>query len=140
MWTIIGTAIPIVLAVYGLARLQHIRSSHGAHGPAESASGRRADSYIPGRLYKADSYNHEDPNLPSTTFPATTLQSAKEKEEAARKYLVKWDSDEESEQSSALAPSPDMNIASNSDIEQPKQIDKRKSKQADVKWDEFEEE
>ncbi len=138
MWIIIGVAIPVVLAIYGLARLQQNRNSHGAQGPAGSANSRRADSYIPARLYKADSYNHDDLNQPSTTFPATTLQSAEEKEAAARKYLVKWDNDEGSEQRIDSPPHADTTVPV--DVEEKKQLDKHKGNQADVKWDKFEEE
>jgi hypothetical protein len=136
MWTIIGVAVPVVLAMYGLARLQQKRNNHGAQGPAGSANSRRADSYIPARLYKADSYNHDDPNLPFTAFPATTLQSAEEKEEAARKYLVKWDSDEELERGSNVGTLIDA-APTSQDVEEKKPSDRHK--QGDVKWDAFEE-
>ena len=131
MWTIIGVAVPVVLAIYGLARLQQNRNSHGAHSSAESAYNRELNFYRSARLY-----NHEDPNLPSTTFPATTLQSAEEKEEAARKYLVKWDADEELAPGSNVAPLIDS-ASTSQDVKEKELSDKHK--QADVKWDEFEE-
>lgn len=124
MWIIISTAIPIVLAVYGLSCLQQIRSSHGAQGPMCS-------TFTPAQFYK-----YENPNL---RRQANMLQSAEERDAEVRKYLVKWDSDEESEQRTALPLFADVNIVSNSDIGQSKQTGKRKGKQADVKWDEFEE-
>ncbi len=124
MWIIISTAIPIVLAVYGLSRLQQNRNSHGAQGPMCS-------NYTPARFY-----NHENPNL---RRQANILQSAEEKDAAARKYLVKWDTDEDSEQSSALPFPESVNTTVANDVEESKQTGKRQSKQADVKWDVFEE-
>ena len=59
MWTIIGVAVPVVLALYGLARLQHNRNSHGAQGPAESANTRRVENAIASR--HADGANQETP-------------------------------------------------------------------------------
>ena len=135
MWIIISTAIPIVLSIYGLARLQQNRNSHGAQGPSGGVYQRLADSSIPGQLY-----NHEKPHLSSPDFPAITLQSAEEKDAVARKYLVKWDSDEESEQSSALPLPVDVVAVGASSVEEPKRTHKHKSKQAEVKWDAFEEE
>ena len=133
MWTIIGVAVPVVLALYGLARLQHNRNSHGAQGPAESANSRKVEIIIASR--HADGANQENPHLPSTTFPATTLQSAEEKDAAAHKYLVKWDADEE------LAPASDgVSLLDSAptfqDVEEKKPS--AKHKQADVKWDAFE--
>ncbi len=132
MWIIIGTMVPVVLAIYSLARLQQNRNSHGAQGPGGSAYNRGIDSYIPARLY-----NHEDPNLPSLAYPATTSQSAEEKEAAARKYLVKWDSDEENEQRLDSPTNVDTTVPV--EVEEKKQLDKHKGKQTDVKWDKFEE-
>ncbi len=130
MWIIISTAIPIVLSIYGLSRLQQNRNSHGAQTPTCS-------DYVPVRFYNHTRfYNHENPNL---RRQANTLQSAEEKEAAARKYLVKWDSDEESEQSSPLPLPADVDTTVASDVEEKKQTDKHRSKQADVKWDAFEE-
>ncbi len=133
MWTIIGVAVPVVLALYGLARLQQTRNSHGAQGPAESANTRRAKNRIASR--HADGSNQEIPYVPSTIFPVVTLQSAEEKDAAAHKYLVKWDTDEE------LAPASDVvsliDFAPTfQDVEEKKSSDKHK--QADVKWDAFE--
>src|SRR5579872_5365469 len=101
MWTIISTAIPIVLAVYGLSRLQQIRSSHGAQGPTCS-------NYTFARFY-----NSENPNL---RRQANILQSAEERDAEVHKYLVKWDSDEESEPDFALLPSTDVNLPGDSDV------------------------
>lgn len=134
MWTIIGVAVPVVLALYGLARLQQNRNSHGAQGPAESANDRKVENAIASR--HADGANQEKPQLPSKIFPATTLQSAEEKEAAAHKYLVKWDADEE------LAPVSNVALLIDSaptsqDVEEKKPS--YKHKQADVKWDAFEE-
>ena len=133
MWTIIGVAVPVVLALYGLARLQQNRNSHGAQGPAESANSRKTKSIIASR--HADGSNQEKPHLPSTIFPATTLQSAEEKYAATHKYLVKWDADEE------LAPASNVVSLIDSaptfqDVEEKKPSDKHK--QVDVKWDAFE--
>lgn len=130
MLTIIGVAVPVVLALYSLARLQQNRNSHGAHAPTGGAFQRKAD-YTPARFY-----NREKPNLPSPDFPATTLQSAEEKDAAARKYLVKWDNDDELEPASNVA----LLIASaptSQDMVKKKLLSKQK--QADVKWDAFEE-
>jgi hypothetical protein len=134
MWTIIGVAVPVVLAIYGLARLQQNRNSHGAQVPAESANSRKAEIII--ALRHADGSNQANPNLPSKTFPATTLQSAEEKDAAAHKYLVKWDTDEE------LAPAYNVVSLLDSaptfqDVEEKKPSDKHK--RSDVKWDAFEE-
>ena len=131
MWNIIGVAVPVILAIYGLARLQQNRNSHGAQGPSGGVYQRLADSSIPGRLY-----NHEKPNLPSPDFPAITLQSAEEKDEAAHKYLVKWDSDEELELSSNVVPLIDSALTAQ-DVKKEKWSGKRK--RTDVKWDAFEE-
>jgi hypothetical protein len=121
MWTIISVAVPVVLAIYGLARLQHIRSSHGAQGPTCS-------TYTPARFY-----NSENPDL---RRQANTLQSAEERDAEAHKYLVKWDSDEELEPSSNVVPLLDSALTLQ-DVGEKKQSGKHK--QADVKWDEFEE-
>ena len=125
MWIIISTAIPIVLSIYGLSRLQHNRNSHGA----QSSSCR---TY----LY-AQFYSHENPELRRS---ANILQTAEEQDAEAHKYLVKWDSDEESEQSSAFPLPIDMVAVGVSSVEEPKRTYKHKSKHADVKWDTFEEE
>lgn len=125
MWIIISTAIPIVLAVYGLSRLQQNRNSHGAQGPTCST------------YTHVQFYNSENPDL---RRQANTLQSAEEKDAEAHKYLVKWDSDEEREQNFAILLPIDVVTIGASGVEGPKQIYKHKSKQADVKWDEFEEE
>ncbi len=89
MWIIISTAIPIILAFYGLSRLQQNRNSHGAQGPTCS-------TYTPARFY-----NSENPDLRRS---ANILQTAEEQEAEAHKYLVKWDSDEELEPSSYVVP------------------------------------
>ena len=124
MWIIIGTALPVVLAIYGLSRLQQNRNSHGAQGPTNSA-------FTIQQFYK-----HENPDLRRR---ANILQSAEENDAAAHKYRVKWDSDEESEQSPALPLSTDVVTAGASGVEEPKQTHKHKSKRAEVKWDKFEE-
>jgi hypothetical protein len=124
MWIIISTAIPIVLAIYGLSRLQQNRNSHGAQGPTC------------GTYTHVQFYNHENPDL---RRQANTLQSAEERDEEAHKYLVKWDSDEDSEQSPALSLPTNVDTIVASSVEEPKQTHKHKSKQADVKWDVFEE-
>ena len=131
MWNIIGVAVPVILAIYGLARLQQNRNSHGAQGPSGGVYQRLADSSIPGRLY-----NHEKPNLPSLSYPATTLQSAEEKDAAAHKYLVKWDSDEELEPSSNVVPLIDF-APTAQNVKKEKRSGKQK--RTDVKWDAFEE-
>ena len=123
MWIIISTAIPVVLSIYGLSRLQQNRNSHGAQAPTYSV-------FTPAQFYK-----YENPNL---RRQANMLQSVEEQEAEAHKYLVKWDSDEESEQDFALPISIDVNTSVVSDVGEPKQTGKCKAKQADVKWDEFE--
>src|SRR5579863_4115861 len=124
MWIIISTAIPIVLSIYGLSRLQQNRNSHGAQTPTNG-------DYIPVRFYNHTRfYNHENPDL---RRQANTLQSAEEKEEEARKYLVKWDRDEDNEQRIDSLTNVDTTVPV--DVEEKKQPEKRKGNQADVKWD-----
>lgn len=124
MWFIIVTGVPVALALYGLSRLQHIRSSHGAQSPTCST------------YTHVQFSNHENPDL---RRQANALQSAEERDAEVHKYLVKWDSGEESGQGFALLPSIDVSIAGNSVVGQTKQTSKHKGKQADVKWDAFEE-
>lgn len=121
MWIIISTTIPIILSIYALSRLQQHRNSHGAQSPTCS-------TFTPSRFY-----NHENPNLHRQ---ANTLQSAEERDVEVHKHLVKWDSDEESEQSFPVPLLTDVDTVVISDSEKPK----RKSKQSDVKWDAYEEE
>ncbi len=121
MLTIISIAVPVVLAIYGLARLQQNRSSHGAQGPTCS-------TYTPAQFY-----NSENPDL---RRHANILQSAEERDAEVHKYLVKWDSDEELEPSSNVVPLLDYALTLQ-DVAEKKQSDMHKV--VDVKWDAFEE-
>lgn len=120
MFTIIVIVVLVGLGLYGLARLFQYRASHGASDTI--------DSPVQGLI--ARYYHHVVSNSPSPVGPATTAKTPEEIDAAERKYLVKWDDDEERLPNADLLLLPDKT--------EPAQQPEKKTQQhknADVKSD-----